>query len=340
MARASIERSSILNNLDTCKPPTDNSYTPSNHQLKGLSTTHIGPPNYRDHIGPQRCEDYIGPLGENPRDKSSISNLDKGYAYVSSAIGGSVSSISFEDHRTKSQGYSRTGHPGGSKGKVRGFSRVSRRNLLRRLASINRRAFRAFKGRLISVTLTYPCEYPEDPEVCKNHLKALQKRLKRRYGEYAAFWRMGIQRRGAFHFHLLLFVPRSFGRIDALRNFISSAWYEVCGEVSEVHLQVGTRVEQIRKWKKATSYAERYLAKEEEFPQDLETGRIWGVWNEKFLPIQWKRVKVSLRDAYKIRRVFRKLAKKRGSGSLRRLTVFVRYENVVRLLQFLGYCLE
>jgi hypothetical protein len=30
----------------------------------------------------------------------------------------------------------------------------------------------------------------------------------------------------------------------------------------------------------------------------------------------------------------------KGSGSLRRMTVFVRYENVVRLLEFLGYQLE
>ena len=72
----------------------------------------------------------------------------------------------------------------------------------------------------------------------------------------------------------------------------------------------------------------------------METGRIWGIWNEKFLPIQWETAKVSLRDAYKIRRVFRKLAKRRGTGSLRRLTVFVRYENVVRLLAFLGYRME
>ena len=135
-------------------------------------------------------------------------------------------------------------------------------------------------------------------------------------------------------------MPRSFGRIDKLRDFISSCWYEVCGKVSEGHLRAGTRVEVVRSWKQATSYAERYLAKEEEFPDGLETGRIWGIWNQKLLSIQWETVKVSLRDAYKIRRVFRKLAKRRGAGSLRRLTVFVRYENVVRLLQFLGYCLE
>ena len=269
-----------------------------------------------------------------------MNNLDQGYAYLSYAVGGSVSSICCEDYSSRSRDNSCTGNSWGIKRKVHGFSSRSRRNLLRHLASINRTTFRAFKGRLISVTLTYPREYPKDPQVCKDHLKALGKRLQRKYGEFATFWRMGIQKRGAFHFHLLLFVPRSFGRVDKLRDFISSSWYEVCGKVSEGHLHAGTHVEQIRNWKQATSYAERYLAKEEAFPQDLETGRIWGIWNEKFLPIQWETVKISLRDAYRIRRVFRKLAKRRGAGSLRRLTVFIRHENVVRLLQFLGYCLE
>jgi len=48
-------------------------------------------------------------------------------------------------------------------------------------------------------------------------------------------------------------------------------------------------------------------------------------------------VKVSLKDAFRIRRIYRRLAKMRGRGLLHRLTVFVRYENVVRLLEFLGY---
>ena len=58
------------------------------------------------------------------------------------------------------------------------------------------------------------------------------------------------------------------------------------------------------------------------------------------LTILWETTKVSLRDAFSIRRIYRKLAKRKGSGSLRRITVFVRHENVVRLLEFLGYQLE
>jgi hypothetical protein len=190
------------------------------------------------------------------------------------------------------------------------------------------------------VTLTYPKQFPEDPELCKRHLTALRKRLQRKYNSFAAFWRLGIQTRGAWHFHLLLFVGPSIGTVGELRPFISTSWYEVTGKVSERHLRAGTRVETIRKWKEATSYAERYMAREETFPEGLQTGRTWGVWNEELLPVRWETAQVSLRDALRIRRIYRKLAKRKGSGSLRRITVFVRHENVGRLLEFLGYRVE
>jgi hypothetical protein len=80
---------------------------------------------------------------------------------------------------------------------------------------------------MIFVMLTYPHECPEDPEVCKNHLKALRRRLQRKFEVFAAFWRLGIQQRSAWHFHLLLFVGPSSGPIGELRRFISSSWYEV-----------------------------------------------------------------------------------------------------------------
>jgi hypothetical protein len=190
------------------------------------------------------------------------------------------------------------------------------------------------------VTLTYPDDYPDDPELCKRHLKAFRKRLQREYGPFAAFWRLGIQRRAAWHFHLLLFVGPSVGPVGELRRFIYSSWYEVTGKVSEGHLHAGTRVEVVKRWKQVTSYVERYMAKPEEFPKGLQTGRIWRIWSEELLPVRWETAEVSLRDAFRIRRIYRKLARRKGGGSLRRITVFVRYENVLRLLEFLGYQLE
>ncbi len=269
---------------------------------------------------------------------TTMKSSAKRHAYVSSAVGGSVSLVSFGDNRSKNQVDPRRSHGGGIRGKIKGFSGASRRNLLRRLASINRAAFRAYKGRVISVTLTYPHEWPEDPEACKGHLKALRKRIERSFGgHFAGFWRLGIQKRGAWHFHLLLFVPPSFGSLADLRSFVAAAWHEVCGRVSEGHLRAGTRVEEVRSWRRATSYAERYVAKEEEFPEGMKTGRVWGAWNGEMLPVRWETVEVSFEDAYRIRRVYRRLAGLKGTGRLHRLTVFVRYENVVRLLEFLGY---
>jgi hypothetical protein len=283
---------------------------------------------------------YRAAQTETQIDKPSLKTSNQGVAYVSSSVGGSVSTLSFEDTKTSNQLSPSRRRSGGLRDRVRGFSRESRRNLLRRLASINRSAFRAFKGRMIFVTLTYPRKYPEDPELCKRHLKALRKRLQREFGTFTAFWRLGIQRRGAWHFHLLLFMGPSIGPLSDLRRFISSSWHEVTGKVSEGHLRAGTRVEAVKKWKQATSYVERYMAKPEEFPEGLQTGRIWGVWNKEFLPVRWETAQVSLRDAFRIRRIYRKLAKRKGSGSLRSITVFVRHENVVRLLRLLGYCLE
>jgi hypothetical protein len=310
-----------LNNSDTYNPATGDSRTPFNTTGFIYST-------------------YWAAGTQVHRDKTPITGSHQRNAYLSSAAGGSVSSISFEDKEARDRVPPHTPHGRGTNGRIKGFSRVSRRNLLRRLASINRTAFNTSKGRLISITLTYPAEYPQDPEVCKSHLKALRKRLQRRYGKFAAFRRMGIQERGAFHFHLLLFVPLSFGCVREARRFVSSSWHEVCGEVSEGHLRTGTRVEEVRSWRKATSYAEKYLAKKEEFPEGSETGRIWGVWNEGFLPVRWQMFQISLHDAYRIRRVYRRLARRKGTGSLHRLTVFVRHENVIRLLEFLGYSLE
>jgi hypothetical protein len=283
---------------------------------------------------------YRAAQTETQRDKPSLNSSHEGVAYISSAVGGSVSTLSFEDTRINNRLSSHRRRGRGTRDRVRGFSRTSRRNLLRRLACINRTAFKGFRGRMIFVTLTYPRKYPEDPELCKRHLKALRKRLQREFEPFAAIWRLGIQKRGALHFHLLLFVGPSFGPVDELRRFISSSWYEVTGKVSEGHLRAGTRVEAVKKWKQVTSYVERYMAKPEEFPQGLQTGRIWGVWNGKLLPVRWETAQVSLRDAFRIRRTYRKLARRKSGGSLCCITVFVRYENVVRLLDFLGYRLE
>jgi hypothetical protein len=95
---------------------------------------------------------YQAAQTETHRGMPLLNSSHQEVAYVSSSVGGSVSTLSFEDPITKDRLRTSRRRGGGSRDKVRGFSRASRRNLLRHLASINRSAFRAFKGRIVFAT--------------------------------------------------------------------------------------------------------------------------------------------------------------------------------------------
>src|SRR5215218_3036070 len=92
---------------------------------------------------------YRAAQTETQRDKPSSPSSKSSHqdvAYLSSAVGGSVSTLSFEDTKTSNRLSPSKRLGGGIRDRVKGFSRVSRTNLLRRLASINRGAFRDFRG--------------------------------------------------------------------------------------------------------------------------------------------------------------------------------------------------
>lgn len=256
--------------------------------------------------------------------------------YVSYAKGGSLSSVSFDGRSYNGRVTPPANRGGGKRGPVKGLSKASRRNLLRFMASIDRDVFKASGGRLFFVTLTYAEVRPEDPQACKEHLRKLHDRLKERFGEFAGIWRLGFQQqRSAWHLHLIMYMHSSPGLLGDLRSFVSVVWHEVCGKVSEGHLRRGTRVVEVRGWTRATSHPEKYVARMEAFPEGVTTGRVWGKWNASFLPFTPETVGVSFEDAFKVRRIYRRLAGKKGTGRLRKTQVFVRHETVTKLLKFL-----
>src|SRR5215203_7547054 len=81
---------------------------------------------------------HTGPHRQKPRDKPSSKSSHHDVAYLSSAVGGSVSTLSFEDTTPRNYGSPPMRCGGGIRDRVRGFSRTSRRNLLRRLATAGR----------------------------------------------------------------------------------------------------------------------------------------------------------------------------------------------------------
>ena len=78
-------------------------------------------------------------------DERSLETSQQDIAHVSTTVGGSVSTLSFEDTTSKHRrSHRRRGE--GIRGRVKGFSKASRRNLLRHLASIDRNAFRTSRA--------------------------------------------------------------------------------------------------------------------------------------------------------------------------------------------------
>jgi hypothetical protein len=109
---------------------------------------------------------------ETLTDKPPLKGSHQGVAYVSSSVGGSVSTLSFEDSTSRNHCGPPMRRGGGSRDRVRGFSRASRRNLLRRLASINRRAF---KGADHLRDLDLPSRIPTGPRTLQTTPQSAQK---------------------------------------------------------------------------------------------------------------------------------------------------------------------
>ena len=68
---------------------------------------------------------YRAAQTETQRGKHSLDNSHQGVAYVSSSVGGSVSTLSFEDTTIKNRLRPCKRLGGGTRDKVRGFSRAS-----------------------------------------------------------------------------------------------------------------------------------------------------------------------------------------------------------------------
>jgi hypothetical protein len=135
---------------------------------------------------------------------------------------------------------------GGLRGVVNDFSAPSRLRLLKKFAALERRD-------AVFLTLTYDDNFPS-PARSKRDLDNFLNRIRRRDGcELASgLWRFEFQRRGAPHFHLVLF---NLPFIDKLE--IKRMWSEVTGCTPEVF----TRIEWIAERKKLYGYVSKYVAK-------------------------------------------------------------------------------
>lgn len=193
------------------------------------------------------------------------------------------------------------GGVGGRRGSVRGFTKASRHRMLQFLQTIDREKC----GMPLFVTLTYPGEWPGNPKQWKRDLEVWLARLKRAHPAAWAVWRLEPQRRGAPHYHLLV-----FGLAMLAKEWLSRTWFEVVGSGDERHLRAGTQVQRVKSWRSVIGYAAKYLAKDvSELPMAWQrgVGRWWGIHRRKLAPREAMEVELVGPAYFRVRRVLRRL---------------------------------
>ena len=198
------------------------------------------------------------------------------------------------------------------RGLVEGFSRQSRIRMMQRIAEVNHRDMLTLP---VMVTLTYPGEYNSDPSSYKAHLNAFHTRLTRRYGKVALVWKLEFQKRGAPHFHFLIYFDSSInifgdGRhtpdCECFRCWLAASWYAIVGSGDMRHyyfLRSGRTVELLRSVRGIQSYVSKYVAKVVSGVEQ-HVGRWWGVWAWASMPVELVKVMLGPTEFYRLRRVF------------------------------------
>lgn len=167
---------------------------------------------------------------------------------------------------------------GGKRGEIRDFSSASRRRLMRLMAQVDRTQCRR---RPLFITLTYPAKFPTEARVYKAHLRSFLARFNRRYPHVPIIWRLEFQKRGAPHYHLMVFTPWF---IDW--RWVAGAWYDATGRADYLTLVAGTETRAVRSWGGVMHYAAKYMSKSGALPDGQRPGRLWGVHCRKDLPVR------------------------------------------------------
>lgn len=202
---------------------------------------------------------------------------------------------------------------GGLRGAITKFSAASRKRMLELLAKIQL----SFDG-AVFVTLTYPGQYSSDWKRWKRDLDVFLKRLLTRFPDAAGIWRLQPQKRGAPHYHLLIWGISWHYLV--LRRWIAQVWYDVVGSGDERHLIVGTQCDLVKSRRHAAFYVSKYVAKvDEAIWSDPETGEFFNVgrWWGRFgkLPVAAElTMHLSRSQVVELRRLVAKLLRSRDSA--------------------------
>ncbi len=222
-----------------------------------LRETTQPPPIFDDNTPNRSCQEIFS------LDKDTIAEKGGWYVYDHCAIFNQGARMPYKKNQTNVP-----------RGSVKKFSRKSRFRLFTALAKI--RADLPHKPVFVSLTYHYGHRLIIDDN--KTHLHHFLVRLRQYDLNVQFIWRIELQKRGAPHFHLIIFPgvrPAGINE-DDYNIKISSLWHEIADPKSRAHKEYGCKVKSIDSYREACIYLSKYVAKEPiECDSDL-MGKHWG----------------------------------------------------------------
>jgi len=113
-------------------------------------------------------------------------------------------------------------------------------------------------------------------------------------------WRFDFQKRGAPHYHLIIFPSAGdhYQNKTMYKITISKIWHMIADPQSRKHKEYGCDVVEIRSYREACSYLSKYIAKAANEFSDQAEGKYWG--NSRNLPVKCHKIFGAFDDEAKI----------------------------------------
>lgn len=166
------------------------------------------------------------------------------------------------------------------RGKIKGLSRKSRKNLLRIINKLEPSESYYF------VTLTYGRNWIDEPKLWKRHLSILLKRVRANYPKSSGLWRLEFQKRKAPHYHILFHIPEKPNSLT-FKKILQKSWLNQIEDHSYGAQRYSIQCDFVgSQFKDCALYSALYQAKDANDRKDIATGKLWGTFNKTRLPVR------------------------------------------------------
>lgn len=196
----------------------------------------------------------------------------------------------------KTQKKQQNNHATSTRGKISEFSPKSRYRLFKILAKLDRK----LKRDPLFISLTYHHGHERSQRPTKSQLHHFLVCLKRQDPNVEYIWRIELQKRGAPHYHLIIFpdLEKKYFDNSAYYRIVSLLWHEIADPKSRKHKEYGCKITTIHNYREACMYLSKYIAKVDSTPGAPELGRHWGASRNLPIKIMYT-IEVSDREARK-----------------------------------------